>query len=245
MIEFIIENKLYVGYLMEFLAACAGTIHLLKVRNPRNGIKLFVGFLWFNFFYDLFGMYPIWAFYDNYQSAPFIKDTAFARNFWYYNNFYVIKYLLLSHLFILQLTHAESQGLRKILDRLKWVFLIYSIVCFASFGNYLYQYDYTVIIFGTFFLVGCIMGYLLQMLRTDQVLHFRSDLVFYIAIALILYELCIAPINIYAAYFNEGNMEFVQFYARILRYGNIYLYGMFIIGFLVTLRNARKTDTLA
>ncbi|WP_405198271.1 hypothetical protein [Christiangramia sp. LLG6405-1] len=245
MIKFIIENKLYIGYLMEFLAACAGTLHLIKSRNLRTGVKLFVGFLWFNFFYDLLGMYPIWAYYDNYQSAPFLKDTAFARNFWYYNNFYVIKYFVLGQLFILQLNHPESQSLRKILGKLKWVFVIYSIICFASFGNYLYQYDYTVIIFGTFFLVACIMAYLIQMLRTDEILQFKSDVIFYIAVALILYELCIAPINIYGGYFNEGNMEFVQFYARILRYGNIYLYGIFIMGFLVTLKNGRKTDTLA
>lgn len=230
---------------MEFLAACAGTLHLVKAQKLRTGIKFFVGFLWFNFFYDLLGMYPIWAYYDNYQLAPFLKDSPFARNFWYYNNYHVIKFLVLSQLFIVQLTHPESQNFRKILSKLRWVFVIYSIVCFASFGNYLYQYDYTVIIFGTFFLVACIMAYLLQMLRTDQILHFRSDLLFYIAIALLLYELCIAPINIYATYFNEGNMDFVQFYARILRYANIYLYGIYILGFLITLKNGRKTDTLA
>ena len=230
---------------MEFLAACAGSFHLAKARKLRSGLKLFVGFLWFNFFYDLLGMYPIWAYFDNYQRAPFLKNSAFARNFWYYNNFYLIKYFVLSQLFIVQLTHRESQNFRKVLGKLKWAFVLYSIICFATFGNYLYQYDYTVIILGTFLLVGCIMAYLIQMLRTDQILQFKSDVIFYIAIALILYELCIAPINIYGGYFNEGNMEFVQFYARILRYGNIYLYGIYITGFLITLRNDRKTDSLA
>ncbi|TRO65189.1 hypothetical protein [Christiangramia sabulilitoris] len=122
-----------------------------------------------------------------------------------------------------------------------YLFVVYSIVCFSTFGDFLYDYDISVIILSAFFIMICIGAYYYDILTSDKILKFNKDVVFFISVGILIYQLCIIPIQIYTSYFNTENPDFIHFYATVLRYGNIFLYSTFAIGFFIDYRYQRET----
>ena len=215
--------------------------YLSKIDKPKPGVKIFVYYLCFIFFADVFGIYAVWAYYDNYETLPFLKNSPLHRNFWWYNLLHVVIFVCYSQLFIRQLIKEKMSKMRRWLKLGVYLFVVYSIVCFSTFGDFLYDYDISVIILSAFFIMICIGAYYYDILTSDKILKFNKDVVFFISVAILIYQLCIIPIQIYTSYFNHENPDFIQFYATVLRYGNIFLYSMFSIGFYIDYRYQRKT----
>lgn len=242
MIEFIINNKLYVTYIFEFIAAIAGIFYLLKTSSRKPGVKTFVYYLCFIFFADVFGIYAVWAYFDNYETLPFLKNSPLHRNFWWYNIIHVVILLAYAQIFIRQLVSERMKKVRKVLSFGLILLVLYSIVCYSTFGEFLFEYDISVLILSAFFILICIGAYYYDILTSDKILQFNRDVVFFISIAILIYQLCIIPIQIYSVYFNLENPDFMIFYATVLRYGNIFLYSMFAIGFYMDYRFRKKIN---
>ncbi len=100
-------------------------------------------------------------------------------------------------------------------------------------GDVFNEYIITNIFLGTLLLLGCIAIYFQQLLLSDKILYFSKDLIFYISVGVIVWNLCVTPIYIYDKYFTTENEEFILLYAAILRYCNIFMYLLFAIGFIV------------
>jgi len=243
-IEFIIENKIYVTYIFEFIAAVAGILYLFHTSDIKPGVKTFVYYLCFIFFADLFGIYTIWAYYDNYETLPFLKNSPLHRNFWWYNLIHLVNLTCYSQLFIRQLVSERMLKVRKFLKYGLIILILYSIICFSTFGDFLYDYDISVLILSAFFILSCIGAYYYDILTSDKILNFNKKIIFFISVATLIYQLCVIPIQIYTSYFNLSNPDFIIFYATVLRYANIFLYSTFVFGFYMDYRNRRKTVNL-
>ena len=225
---------------------CIGLKYYFKFRNSlKTEMKVFIFYLCFIFIIDTIGLYPIWAFYDHYETFPFLKDSPFHRNFWLYNIVRVINYLVFGYLFSSQIQKLQKFHLKKILNGILILFAIYSLVCYTTFGNFLYAEEFSVILFGTIIVFFCLIAYFFEVLLSDRILILTSDALFYFGTAVLLWQLCVVPLKIYTSYFNKENPEFIKMYGSALMYANIFLYSMFIIGFYVEMKSrikARSTE---
>ena len=229
MLEYIIEYKLYVGILFELMAAICGSYYLFRIRGAKGVHQLFVGYLWLVVFIEILGLYAIWNYFEGYETFPWLKDSEFAQNTWLFNCLKLITYIVLSSVFICFL---ETSKLKK---RLKMAVVLYFIIGIAEIlfsGKVFYKYIIENIFLGTLLLLICVGAYFQKLAQSDDILNFSRDLTFYIAVGAVIWNLCVTPIFIYDSYFNTKNEDFILLYAAILRYSNIFMYGLFSFAFI-------------
>ncbi|CAM4115635.1 hypothetical protein [Gillisia hiemivivida] len=229
MLEYILHYKLYISYLFEFIAALSGSYYFLKNKNAARRFKFFAWFLWLIFFVDMFGGYTIWNYFDDYETFPWLEDSVFVRNEWLYNCLKLITYIIISSILI------SSLETSKLKSRLNFAVVLYFIIGVAEIlfsGKVFYAYIIENIFMGTILLLICVGAYFRKLTQSDDVLNFSRDLTFYIAVGYLVWNLCVTPIFIYDSYFNTKNEDFILLYAAILRYSNIFMYGLFSFAFI-------------
>lgn len=229
MLEFIIENKIYVGYFFELLAAVCGSYYLRKKDNVLLSIKYLVYFLWFVFIMDLLTFYTIWAYYDDYKTLPWLKDSVFRRGMWMVNSYTVYSCSFYSLLFIKNIHRV------RIKNQLTLVLLGYisvSIISLLLSDKFFHEYVMTPVFLGTGLLLISIGVYFYEMMESTELINFKTNLLFYISVGLIIWYLIIPPIQIYSSYFTVENVEFISVSTAIKRYANVFMYGIFSFGFI-------------
>ncbi|MGY5850569.1 hypothetical protein [Salegentibacter sp. F14] len=239
--EFNIENKIYVSLLMEFLAAFSGSMFLLLNPNVARNKRLFVYFLWSVFLIDTFGGYSLWAYFDNYQSAPFLKDSSFSRNTWYFNLAQI--YFISCYAYFIQseILNAKLKSLIRIVTGL---YLLYAASLILLGSDIFTAYNLPILLVGAIWILISIGGYLYDLLTSDKILHFNKNMFFYVFTAILIHFLIVQPLNIYSVYFSKSNPDFINLFAFVLRYANIFLYGMYIIGFMVLIFNKTREQSI-
>lgn len=237
MLEYIVKNNLLI-FLLELAAAISGSIYLRRSPFATSMDKLFVYYLWLVVFIEFIGFYPIYGYFTNYQTLPFIKDTVFESNYWLYNGFSIIKF---SVFFIYFLKYIEGSQLKKLLAILSIVFII------SAIGNLIFS-DVLFVktssftsIGGTLILVVLILLYFYRLLKSDRILYFYNNITFFIASGLLIWHLTVTPLFIYNQYFSVENPVFLSLHIWLLRAVNIYLYGSLIMGFIICSGNKSFT----
>ncbi|APU66904.1 hypothetical protein [Christiangramia flava] len=241
MIDYILKHKLYLGASYEFLAMLSALWYYFHFKDSiSRGLKLFILYLVIVFIVDTSGFYALWAYLDNYETIPALKDSPFARNFWLYNALHVIGYFCIGYFFTSQLEYLQKYKLKKILNILLVGIVVYSLVCYLTFGTFFETYDPSVMIIGTLAVVLCIMAYFFELLLSEKILHFRTNLLFYFAVVIMMWHLVITPINLYMSYTGLSNIEFRQFYITFLHWMNFIMYNTFAVGFFLAYLRRRK-----
>ncbi|WP_026837992.1 hypothetical protein [Gillisia sp. JM1] len=242
MFDYFIEQKLYIGNLSVLIACLCGSYYLLKSKNAARRFKYFVWFLWFVFFVDISGSYALWNYFDDYKTFPWLEDSVFVRNEWLYNCLKLITYIIISSILI------SSLETSKLKSRLKFAVVLYFIIGVAEIlfsGKVFYAYIIENIFMGTLLLLICVSSFFRKLFLSDNILSFSRDLTFYIAVGYLIWNLCVTPIFIYDSYFNTENQEFIMLYAAILRYSNIFMYGLFSFAFIYCAKgegNSKKLE---
>lgn len=236
-LEYYLKYKIYITHIFELIAALAGSYYIIKNKNTAYRFKLFAWYLWFVLIADLFGFYSIWNYFDNYQTFPWLQDSPYARNEWFINCLIVISYVVESLIFIASLTASK---IKNILKAATLFYSIFGVVEILFIGDVFKEYIIINIFLGTLLLLSSIAVYFQQLLKSDKILYFSKDLLFYIAIGVVIWNLCVTPIYIYDDYFNTENEEFILLYAAILRYCNIFMYSAFAVGFVVCVTPFKK-----
>jgi len=229
MLDFIIEYKIYVSFVFEFIAALSGSYYLYKTPNASKEIKYFAWFLWYVFLLDLSGLYALWAFFDDYKAFPFLKDSLFKRNVWLHNWNHLISNSFYSFIFI---TLLKRILYKRILKIALIIYIILGILKLSSSNQLFLTYDMSIIFAGVLLLITSISVYYFELLISDRILEFKKNIFFYISIGLLFWHLCVPPIHVYSAYFSVENLAFIKTQAFILRYCNIFMYSMFTFGFI-------------
>ena len=227
---YILENKVYVNYVMELLAAIAGSIYIYKSVTKSKNQELFVKFLWSVLIIDLIGNYAGIAYFDNYEHFAFIEGTVFVRNIWYYN--LVEVYFIVFYTFIMR----EQLSGAKIRKLIKWIAAIYILLAILNmvFSGNFFEGDLIINdIAGAFLIVLSVFAYFYEMMLSNKVLRFYKNLFFYVASGISIAYLIIIPINIYDDFITRENKEFIQVFYAVVRYANIFMYSMFILGFMM------------
>ncbi len=230
MIEFLKETKLYVGFLFELMACIAGFIYLKKSKSLLPGIKVFIFYLLFVVIIEFYGFIPIYAYLKDYQVLGFYKDSLFRRNLWTVNVMRIATTVSISLVFINSLRNSKYQRYLKIL---LWVFFIFSLIWYNTFGVFFQGNNLIVDLLGTFILLTSVGFYYFDILKSGKILNFYHDIRFYISVGITIWVLCISPLKIYDDFFSLKNPIFIEVHTTVLRYFNVFMYSLFTVGFYI------------
>lgn len=220
------------------MAALSG-VFFLKHNNSKNiSAKYLVWFLWLTVFTEVSASYVLIAYYSDYRIFSFIENTPFQNNYWLYNVYNVIGFSFLIFYFI---SFLKNKLWNRVFGVLTAIFVIIPglVVIFSS--QLFEPPSRYIIISRTLLLFLSILMFYFQLLSSNLLLSLQKFLPFYISVGVLVFTLCVAPLDILFHYFNisEGNELFVKLRFDVLLYANIFMYVTFIFGFLICSRKKK------
>ncbi len=190
-----IDNNINIFYIMrssaiaaECLAAVLGIVFFYKYKNTI--LKYFLFYLIYIVFIENFGIYL----YSYLSKNPLgdIDNNSIVYNI--YNIVSFSYFLLLYRYFITNKSHK------------KWIysfFIIYLVTVFinAFFENYLKEPQTIPYIVASILLIITIVFYFIELLNSRKVLHVKHNLLFWIAVGLLIYYIGNIPFRIVRGYY--------------------------------------------
>ena len=195
-------------------------------------------FLWFTVFVEIFGSYSPIGYFSEYRYFPFIQDTVFQNNLWWYNLFAISNFAFFTYYFI---SFLKNKTLRSIAHVSIVLYLFISLGVYIITGSLFSSTSNFVMIIGTLLLLMSVLSFYFELLRSDLLLQLKRLLPFYISVGVLIFNLCVTPVDILSDYFSEreGNALFVRLHITVLLFANLFLYTSFILGFLICSRTKK------
>ena len=223
-------------HIVELIAALTGTYYYFRTKDDQ--LKLFVKYLWFIVAVETLGMYT-YVLQNNYDSEVFIwiKNSVFCSNTWLYNIFSFVSVMIFGVFYHRIITDDLS---KKIIKFSVILYALFVIIYFSFSGDFFKKtipYDVFLETLVVFILA---MLYYRQVLKSDDILFFYKQPVFYISTGLLLWYACITPLFIFDGYFFAINSSFVHFRGIYLFVSNLFLYLCYTFGFIYALRFKEK-----
>lgn len=222
--------------LVEFLAAIVGIYYLKKETRLKSSVHL-VTFLWLTLFVEVIGSYAPIAYFSDYKYFSFVEGTPFSKNYWLYNCFLIVSFSFFVYYFR---SFIKSKKTRLLLKVLIFFFIFSSIINLLFSEVFFVGYSQYVTLTGTLLLFFSVVLFYFELLRSDFLLQLKQFLPIYISVGVLLYNLCVTPIDIFSNYFSAGNDYFVKLKNDVYLYANIFMYVTFIVGFIVCSRRKKS-----
>jgi len=230
------QDLRFLVFLLEGIAVICGLYYFQK--NPTDKtVGFFSYFLLFTFFVETIGWFPAIIYWN--ESLHFLKGSFWYRNFWLFNPYLIICFVVYILFFKWHISHKKT---RQLIDKF---LLLYVVICIANliFSDVFLQSNSVVTyLLGSLFLLGVIFYYYFEILLSSKILNIKRDISFYISFTALLYFLTTTPIIIYFKYFNNKSPEFVELSSLILIAMNIFMYSSYSIAFL-WLANKKKPSS--
>jgi hypothetical protein len=218
------------------MAAIAGIYYIKKVPSLKSTNYLVI-FLWFTLGIEVICSYAPIAYFSKYKYFSFVEGTPFKDNYWIYNIYLIVSYVF----YIYYFRFFIRQNLwRSLLKYLTYIFVVASVVSLFIGDVYFTGYSQISSIIGTLLLFLTVVVFYFELLKSDVLLNLKRFLPLYISVGILIYHLCITPIDIYSQYFAPENPIFNQLRANVYLYTNIFLYSTFILGFILCSRENRS-----
>lgn len=222
-------NKLLPIYLIEVLAALVGTYFLLKDRLS-NKDKQLVYYLWVVVLVETYGSISALAYISKYEFFGFLKDSFFSQNSWVYHLLFVFQITFFTLYF---LYHNKLKTSRLIIKLSLLLYVVISLLLMTDISVLTSKTIPFVTIAGAILLFVTIMFFFLNLLKNDTLLKLSSFLPFYVALGILVFLLCTVPIDITMEYYSFNNEMYMKMKSIVYLYLNLYLYSIYIIGFIV------------
>ena len=216
----------------EFVAAIAG-IYYLRKTSATGYNKYLVAFLCIIVLVEISGWYAPLAYFSDYSYFSFVKDTVFRNNYWIFNIVIIasaVFYILYFRSFI------KDENWKKVLKILMYLYVISAVIFLIMTDIYFVGYSQFSTISGTLLIFFSVVIFYLQLLKSDILLNLKFFLPLYISIGVLIFHLCITPIDIFSEYFIKEEKIFVNLKVNVAKYANIFMYSTFAIGFLICSR---------
>ena len=213
------------------ISAILGAIYLNKHKSS-GGIKMFVAFLWFTVLVEIIGSYTAIRHLTENEWFGFTLDSPFERNFWLYNAYFIISFVVYIHFFKLQLKLRRN---RVIIEILLSLFIIASVLNLIFSGVYLIGFSSFTNIAGTLLILFTISLYYYQLLTSDAILEIKNSIIFYISLGAILLHIALTPLTIYSIFYNKefGQSEFLDLFRIMIFTINVLVYLIYSAGFYI------------
>ena len=228
---------LLIIHIVELLAALAGSYYWLKTKDQT--IRPFIWNLWFVVLTETIALYPY--LYGNVDNAliNWLEHSFMRRNTWLYNIFQFV-FLLLFWMFMKR--NIKFSFSHRVINITVFLCIGIIILYFLFSGNFFKTTaDYPFAI-STFAIFTMAIIYLWELVRSDQILSFYKNHVFYIIIATVLFYICITPMLLFQEYYLERNKSFIKFRELLLTISNIILYSCYVFAFFYSLHHKKKLE---
>jgi len=223
--------------LLELLAAIAGSYYLKKNPNTQKANKYLVYFLWYTFIHEVIGSYAPIAYFSEYKYFSFVKGTFFYDNAWLYNIYTVIYFSFFINYFT---SFIKNEKINKVFKLLTVIYIVISLIILITSDLSFNSNSPFLPVVGTILLLVAIIYYYFSLLKSDELLDLKKQLPVYISIGVLVFNLCITPVDIFSLYFKRVNELYVAIRTNLLLITNIFMYTTFIIGFLVCAKKEEK-----
>ena len=214
------------------MAAATGSYYLSKANPSFKNTRYLVILLWSTVFVEVLASYVIFGYYSNYEIFPFLKGTSFVSNYWLYNIFNIVSFSFLTLYFISFLSDRKWKVIFWLLTLC--VIIIPGVAVFFT-SKFFQPPSNFIIISRTLVLFLSILVFYFELLKSNMLLEIKTFLPFYISVGVLVFNLCVPPLDILLPYFSivDGNELFVKLRLNIMLYANIFMYGTFSAGFLI------------
>ena len=221
------------------MAAVAGSYYLKKTIPQFKSSKYLVLFLWITVFVEMTASYVIVAYYSDYNIFSFVENTSFVSNFWLYNIYNVIGFSFLILYFI---SYLKNKYWKIVFLILTIGFVVVPSIVLFSTPAFFEPPSQFIIITRTLLLFFSIILFYFELLRSNLLLELKRFLPFYISVGVLVFNLCVTPLDILFHYFNivDGNELFVKLRLNVMLYANIFMYVTFTVGFLICSRKKKS-----
>ncbi|MGJ8744114.1 hypothetical protein [Polaribacter sp.] len=199
----------YIVNIFELIAALLATYHYKKYNKTTE--KYFLHFLWFVFILD-FGV------------GGYVGNVLKKNNSWVYNIYFLISYLFY---FVWYLKIIQKTIYKNIILLLTCLFILLDIYCFVFEHNN--NYHIKVFVFGAIINLIATLFYFSELLTSKIMIHIKYKLSFWIATALLLFNVGMIPFMIFTEEIIKSNENLYQI---ILICFNLILYTCYVIGFI-------------
>jgi len=216
--------------LLELLAAIAGSYYLKKNPNTQKANKYLVYFLWYTFINEMIGSYAPIAYFSDYNYFSFVKDTFFYDNAWLYNIYNILYFSFFINYFT---SFINSEKINKVFRLLTVIYIVISLLILITSDLSFSSNSPFLSVVGTILVLISITYFYFNLLKSDEILDLKKQLPVYISIGVLVFNLCITPLDIFTKYFQRVNELYVAIRINLLLITNIFMYTTFIIGFLV------------
>jgi len=214
------------------MAALSGSYYLKRDISHFKNTKYLVIFLWVTVFVEIVASSAVLPYYYDYKVLALIKETPFKNNFWIYNVYNIASFSFFTLYFV---SFLKNEYWKTIFRVLTICFIVVSGIIIISTGSFFESSPQFVPIAGTLLLFFSVVLFYFELLRSDLLLQLKKLLPFYISVGVLVFNLCVTPIDILSQYFNltDGNELFVKLHTNVLFFANVFMYGTFIFGFLI------------
>ncbi len=175
-LELIRENSKYI----ELLAALVGTIFYYKYKHTY--FKYFLFLLWYIFLSEFFVGYIR----DN-KIDFFLhySKTGIIYTHWVYNILDTISFLVYYYIYYKSMSSNEKY--KNWIKKFAIAYIVISILNWSFIQNFFEELQSYLFIIGAIFLIIAILFYFIELLKSEKILVFHKNLLFWISIGLLLY----------------------------------------------------------
>ncbi|PCI32611.1 MAG: hypothetical protein COB60_09100 [Flavobacteriaceae bacterium] len=161
-------------------------------------------------------------------SGPLISKFLDIKSFFVYNTYFLVSILFYNYLFKAYLTSKKT---KKTLNLLTIGYVLFIVLNHFLMQDYYHSFQTNSAIYSGIFAIIAVGAYYFESLNSDKVLYAKKSLLFWVSLGLLLFQIGIIPIYIFAEYLN-----FSGIFDYILLTLNFILYGCMMIGFVVSER---------
>lgn len=226
------------SYFFLFLAVFIASVTYKSYKNTSS--RYFLFFLWFTMLIELFGL-ARYYYYTNIQSnlysvkfissiltSKILHEEYFKQITWIYN---LYRFVIFPFYIFFYLTLVSEKRKKKQILIILFICITISIIDLIINRNVFISEKLMITrISGGFFIFISASIYLMEILKSDKLLTFHKTLPFWITFGALIFYLTTIPIFIFKDYLFQSNLSI---YSIILYISNYFLYGCFIIGFIL------------
>jgi hypothetical protein len=225
-----------IHHYFELAAALAGSYYWLKTKDER--IRPFIWYLWLTISVETIALYPMIMQY-NFDLPWFIwlKNSPICRNTWLYNIYGFVGLILLGWFYR---NHVNNRLSKKVIVFTVVLCSVFALLYYAISGRFFEMYLPYEDAFRTFAILIFVLLYFRELLNSEKFLEFYKSHMFYISIALMLWNICVTPLFIFDGYYKAINKEFVEFRRLFLAIANVLLYTCYVFSFLFSLYHKKQ-----
>lgn len=161
----------------ELISAVVGSIYFYKYRHTV--LKYFLILLWYITITEFCGYY-----FRKYKFLVHISSDGVVYNLWLYNLLEIVTFGILYYIFFKSLRTAKYKLWTKILAI---GFVLLTIVNWGFLQNFILEWSEFPNIYGSLTLIIIILFYFIELLRSDQIILFHRNLLFWISVGLLLF----------------------------------------------------------